>query len=123
MARAYDIHGVLTTDAICCYECSAGEGHSEECDGALDRQQGQQLSTYSDEDFPDIDPEAYEPHDLHVDYVDYASAGILSVEPDDGVLPEGAAAEADAVVRYSTLHMARLQADRRRLLSETEDYG
>ena len=33
------------------------------------------------------------------------------------------AAEADAVVRYSTLHMARLQADRRRLLSVTEHYG
>ena len=33
------------------------------------------------------------------------------------------AAEADAVVRYSALHMARLQAERRRLLSVTEDYG
>ena len=44
---------------------------------------------------------------------------------DDGELTEqGAlAAEADAIVRYSTLHMARLQADRRRLLSETEGYG
>ena len=44
---------------------------------------------------------------------------------DDGELTErGAlAAEADAVVRLSALHMARLQADRRRLVSETEDYG
>ena len=44
---------------------------------------------------------------------------------DDGELTErGAlAAEADAVVRHSALHMARLQAERRRLLSETEDYG
>ena len=44
---------------------------------------------------------------------------------DDGELTErGAlAAEADAVVRYSALHMARLQAERRRLLSVTEDYG
>ena len=44
---------------------------------------------------------------------------------DDGELTErGAlAAEADAIVRHSALHMARLQADRRRLLSETEDYG
>ena len=33
------------------------------------------------------------------------------------------ATEADAVVRYSALHMARLRADRRRLLSVTEDYG
>ena len=33
------------------------------------------------------------------------------------------AAEVDAVVRYSTLRMARLQAHRRRLLSVTEDYG
>ena len=43
----------------------------------------------------------------------------------DGELTERGleAAEADAVVRYSTLHMARLQADRRRLLSVTEDYG
>ena len=43
---------------------------------------------------------------------------------DDGELTErgASAAEADAVVRYSTMHMARLQADRRRLLSETEDY-
>ena len=47
---------------------------------------------------------------------------------DDGELTElterGAlAAEADAVVRYSTLHMARLQAERRRLLSATQEYG
>ena len=44
---------------------------------------------------------------------------------DDGELTErgASAAEADAVVRYSTLRMARLQADRRRLLSETEDDG
>ena len=44
---------------------------------------------------------------------------------DDGKLTErGAlAAEAGTIVRYSTLHMARLQADRRRLLSETEGYG
>ena len=43
----------------------------------------------------------------------------------DGELTERGlvAADADAVVRYSTLHMARLQADRRRLLSVTEDYG
>ena len=43
----------------------------------------------------------------------------------DGELTERGleAAEADAVVRYSTMHMARLQADRRRLLSVTEDYG
>ena len=43
----------------------------------------------------------------------------------DGELTERGleAAEADAVARYSTLHMARLQADRRRLLSVTEDYG
>ena len=33
------------------------------------------------------------------------------------------AVEAYAVVRYSTLHMARLQADRRCLLSVTGDYG
>ena len=44
---------------------------------------------------------------------------------DDGELTErGAlAAAADAIVRHSALHMARLQADRRRLLSETGDYG
>ena len=44
---------------------------------------------------------------------------------DDGELTKrGAlAAAADAIVRHSALHMARLQADRRRLLSETEDYG
>ena len=33
------------------------------------------------------------------------------------------AAEADAVVFYSTMHMARLQAERRSLLRVTEDYG
>ena len=33
------------------------------------------------------------------------------------------AAEADTVVRYSALRMARLRADRRRLLSEMGDYG
>ena len=33
------------------------------------------------------------------------------------------AAEADAVVRYSTMHMASIQSDRRRLLAVTEDYG
>ena len=44
---------------------------------------------------------------------------------DDGELTEKGmvAAEADAVVRCSTLYMARLQAERRRLLSVTEDYG
>jgi hypothetical protein len=43
---------------------------------------------------------------------------------DDGELTErGAlAAAADAIVRHSALHMARLQANRRRLLSVTEDY-
>ena len=33
------------------------------------------------------------------------------------------AAEADAVVRYSMMHMASIQSDRRRLLAVTEDYG
>jgi hypothetical protein len=33
------------------------------------------------------------------------------------------AAEADAVLRYSMMHMASIQSDRRRLLSVTEDYG
>ena len=44
---------------------------------------------------------------------------------DDGELIErGAlAAAVDSTVRHSALHMARLQADRRRLLSVTEDYG
>ena len=44
---------------------------------------------------------------------------------DDGVLTERGvqAAEADAVLRYSMMHMARIQSDRRRLLAVTEDYG
>ena len=44
---------------------------------------------------------------------------------DDGELTNRGeqAAEADAVVRYSALHMARLQAERRHLLSITEGYG
>ena len=44
---------------------------------------------------------------------------------DGGELTErGAlAAELGAIERHSALHMGRLQADRRRLLSETEDYG
>jgi hypothetical protein len=44
---------------------------------------------------------------------------------DDGELTEKGmvAAEADAVLRYSMMHMASIQSDRRRLLSVTEDYG
>jgi hypothetical protein len=44
---------------------------------------------------------------------------------DDGELTEKGmvAAEADAVVRYSMMHMASIQSDRRRLLAVTEDYG
>ena len=44
---------------------------------------------------------------------------------DDGELTEEGelAAEADAVLRYSMMHMASIQSDRRRLLSVTEDYG
>ena len=44
---------------------------------------------------------------------------------DDGELTEHGevAAEADAVLRYSMMHMASIQSDRRRLLSVTEDYG
>ena len=44
---------------------------------------------------------------------------------DDGELTEKGmvAAEAYAVVRYSTMHMASIQSDRRRLLAVTEDYG
>ena len=44
---------------------------------------------------------------------------------DDGVLTEKGkeAAEADAVLRYSMMHMASIQSDRRRLLAVTEDYG
>lgn len=71
------------------------------------------------------------------------SASILSVEPDDGVVPEGVTSNdkpsdetalgeplssrtgdsPGVEVRHSALHMARLQAERRRLLSVTEDYG
>ena len=44
---------------------------------------------------------------------------------DDGELTEKGkvAAEADAVLRYSMMHMVSIQSDRRRLLSVTEDYG
>ena len=44
---------------------------------------------------------------------------------DNGVLTENGelAAEADAVLRYSMMHMASIQSDRRRLLAVTEDYG
>ena len=44
---------------------------------------------------------------------------------DDGELTENGelAAEADAVLRYSMMHMASIQSDRRRLLAVTEDYG
>ena len=44
---------------------------------------------------------------------------------DDGVLTEKGmeAAEADAVLCYSMMHMASIQSGRRRLLAATEDYG
>ena len=44
---------------------------------------------------------------------------------DDGELTEKGvmAAKMNAVVRYSTVHMASIQSDRRRLLAVTEDYG
>ena len=78
----YDDHGAVTTDTICCFECVTGDGHSDECDAASVDWQQQQRQKQSPPP-SDADPPL---GDLHVDYV---SASILSVKPDDGVVPEG----------------------------------
>ena len=97
---------------LCCELCDGGS-HNTSCDG--------RNGVHPPDPIPDYDPDNNDPgyHTDSDDSVDIDALDALAV----GGPEEVKRVEADAVVRYSTMHMARLQADRRRLLSVTEDYG